>query len=320
MPAARRRGSSAVDGPRIKASPLARRIASARGLDLATLTGTGPDGRIRKADIETMFASQSASVITEASSKAAVSSESAVQDLPIMVGAVEAQPVGDVVKLTTMRKVIARRLTESKRDIPHIYLTVDVQLDALLALRQQLNEQLVARKIKLSVNDFLIKAQALALMEVSSCNVMFGDDTLTQYRQADVSVAVSIPGGLITPIIRQAEVKSVSAIAGEMRDLAERARAGKLQPHEFQGGTASLSNMGMYGIKQFAAIINPPQAMILAVGAGQRRPSVRVDAIEIATIMSATGSFDHRAIDGADGAQFMGAFKNNVENPLGLLA
>jgi pyruvate dehydrogenase E2 component (dihydrolipoamide acetyltransferase) len=219
-----------------------------------------------------------------------------------------------------MRKTIARRLTESKQQIPHIYLTVDVRLDALLALRGELNAGLVARGIKLSVNDMLIKALALALIEVPSCNVAFGGDTLLRYQRSDIAVAVSIPNGLITPIITGAEAKSLSAIATEMQALAERAREGKLLPHEYQGGTASLSNMGMFGIRQFDAVINPPQAMILAIGAGERRPHVIEDRIEIATMMSVTGSFDHRAIDGADAAALLTAFKRLVEAPLTIIA
>jgi pyruvate dehydrogenase E2 component (dihydrolipoamide acetyltransferase) len=219
-----------------------------------------------------------------------------------------------------MRKTIARRLTESKQQVPHIYLTVDINLDALLKFREDLNSGLAARGIKLSVNDLLIKAQAVALMEVPVCNVMFGGDSLISFKRADISVAVSIPGGLITPIITDANTKPVSAIATEMKSLAERARDGKLQPLEYVGGTASLSNMGMFGIKQFEAVINPPQAMILAIGAGEKRPYVVNDSLQIATVMSATGSFDHRAIDGADGAKFMAAFKRLVENPLSMLA
>ena len=219
-----------------------------------------------------------------------------------------------------MRKVIARRLTESKQQVPHIYLTVDIRLDALLKLRGDLNAALESRGIKLSVNDMLIKALAAALIEVPSCNVSLAGDTLLKFSRADISVAVSIPGGLITPIVVGADAKSMSAIATEIKDLAARAKAGKLKPEEYQGGTASLSNMGMYGIKQFEAVINPPQAMIMAIGAGEKRPYVIDDALSVATVMSATGSFDHRAIDGADGAELMKAFKALVEKPLGLVA
>jgi pyruvate dehydrogenase E2 component (dihydrolipoamide acetyltransferase) len=223
-------------------------------------------------------------------------------------------------KLSGMRKTIARRLTESKQQVPHIYLTVDIRLDALLKLRAELNSALESRSIKLSVNDILIKALAQSLMQVPKCNVQFAGDNLLKFSRADIAVAVSIEGGLITPIVSDAGNKAISAISTEMKDLAGRAREGKLAPNEYQGGTASLSNMGMYGIKQFEAIINPPQAMIMAIGAGEKRPYVVEDALQIATVMSATGSFDHRAIDGADGAELMKAFKELCEKPLGLVA
>ncbi len=219
-----------------------------------------------------------------------------------------------------MRKTIARRLTESKQQIPHIYLTVDIRLDALLKLRSQINAALEGDGVKVAVNDMLIKALAKALLRVPTCNVQFAGDTLLKFSRADISVAVSIEGGLITPIIVDAGTKSLSQISTEMKDLAGRAREGKLQPQEYQGGTASISNMGMFGIKQFEAVINPPQAMIMAIGAGEKRPYVVDDALQIATVMSATGSFDHRAIDGADGAELMKVFKELCEKPLGLVA
>ncbi|WP_287459279.1 2-oxo acid dehydrogenase subunit E2, partial [Sphingomonas sp.] len=215
---------------------------------------------------------------------------------------------------------IARRLTESKQQVPHIYLTVDVRLDKLLKLRSELNASLEARGVKLSVNDLMIKALAVALVQVPKCNVMFTPDQLISFARADISVAVSTPEGLITPVITEADSASLSSISTRMKDLAARARDKKLKPEEFTGGTASLSNMGMYGIKQFEAVINPPQGMIMAVGAGEKRPYVIDDALGIATVMSATGSFDHRAIDGADGAELMQAFKALLENPLGMLA
>jgi pyruvate dehydrogenase E2 component (dihydrolipoamide acetyltransferase) len=223
-------------------------------------------------------------------------------------------------KLNNVRKTIARRLTEAKQTIPHIYLTVDIQLDALLKLRGQLNKALEAQGVKLSVNDLIIKALAKALLQVPKCNVSFAGDELRSFSRADISVAVAAPSGLITPIIVDAGAKSISTIATEMKELANKAREGKLQPHEYQGGTASLSNLGMFGIKQFDAVINPPQGMIMAVGAGEQRPYVVDGALSIATVMSATGSFDHRAIDGADGAELMQAFKALIENPLGLVA
>jgi pyruvate dehydrogenase E2 component (dihydrolipoamide acetyltransferase) len=289
-------------GERIKASPLARRIAGDKGIDLSSLQGSGPGGRIVKADLE------------KAPEQAAA--PAAKPATPVEPGEIP----HEIVKLSNMRKTIARRLTEAKQTIPHIYLTVDIRLDALLKLRSELNAGLEGRGIKLSVNDLLIKALAAALIEVPECNVAFAGDNLIEYSRADISVAVSIPGGLITPIVANADGKSVSAIATEMKDLAARAKEGKLSPDEYQGGTASISNMGMYGIKAFDAVINPPQGMIMAIGAGEKRPYVINDSLQIATVMSATGSFDHRAIDGADGAKLMQAFKRLVENPLGMLA
>jgi len=305
------------EGDRIKASPLARRLAQAQGIDLASLKGSGPGGRIVRADLGQAAGGTMGRPQQDQASAAAPA--------PAATPAVAAQPFStdiphEAVKLSNMRKTIARRLTEAKREIPHIYLTVDVRLDALLKLRGELNGSLAARGVKLSVNDMLIKALALALEAVPECNVSFTPNELIMYQRADVSVAVSIPGGLITPIVQDAAAKSLSRISTEVGDLAARAKEGKLSPHEYQGGTASISNMGMFGIKQFDAVINPPQAMILAIGAGEKRPYVEGDQLTVATVMSATGSFDHRAIDGADGARFMKAFKELVENPLGLVA
>jgi pyruvate dehydrogenase E2 component (dihydrolipoamide acetyltransferase) len=298
-----------AEGDRIKASPLARRLAEAQGIDLSTLTGSGPGGRIIRADLGQAAGGAMGAPKAAAPALAAAPAQAEPLEIP-----------HEAVKLSNMRKTIARRLTESKQQIPHIYLTLDVQLDALLKLRSELNASLESRGVKLSVNDMLIKALALALIEVPECNVSFAGDQLIKYSRADISVAVSIPGGLITPIIFDASNKSLSKISTEMQDLAGRAKEGKLQPAEYQGGTASLSNMGMYGIKHFEAVINPPQGMIMAIGAGEKRPFVVNDSLQIATIMSATGSFDHRAIDGADGARLMKAFKELCEKPLGLVA
>jgi pyruvate dehydrogenase E2 component (dihydrolipoamide acetyltransferase) len=303
----------ALSGERIAVSPLAKRLAESKGVDLSTVTGTGPGGRIVKADIESATPGVAPAPKAVAATLAPVAA-------PVVAAPITTDIPHDVIKLSNMRKVIARRLTESKQQVPHIYLTVDIRLDALLKLRGELNKALEPRGIKLSVNDMLIKALAAALIEVPTCNVSFAGDTLIQYSRADISVAVSIDGGLITPIVADAANKSMSAISTEMKSLADKAKAGKLQPHEFQGGTASLSNMGMFGIKQFEAVINPPQAMIMAIGAGEARPYVVDDALAIATVMSATGSFDHRAIDGSDGAKLMAAFKRLVEMPLGLVA
>jgi pyruvate dehydrogenase E2 component (dihydrolipoamide acetyltransferase) len=306
-----------ASGDRVKASPLAKRIAAEKGVDLATLTGTGPNGRIVKADLDGL----GESVLLRKQEPGQPPATP-----PALLPTQEHKATDttgiphEVIKLSNMRKTIARRLTESKQTVPHIYLTVDVRLDALLKLRGELNASLEARNIKLSVNDMLIKALGAALMAVPKCNVSFAGDNMLQYSRADISVAVSIPGGLITPIVTDAGNKSISTVSTEMAALAAKAKDGKLQPHEFQGGTASLSNMGMMGIKQFDAVINPPQGMILAIGAGEKRPYIVDDALAIATVMSATGSFDHRAIDGADGAMLMKVFKELVEKPLGLVA
>jgi pyruvate dehydrogenase E2 component (dihydrolipoamide acetyltransferase) len=303
-----------AEGDRVKASPLARKLAQAQNIDLSAIQGSGPGGRIVRADIDAAAGKAPAAAAPQPAAAAALPSHL------VTPGPMEQAIPHEAVKLSNIRKTIARRLTESKQQIPHIYLTVDIQLDALLKLRGELNKGLESRGVKLSVNDLLIKALAQALIEVPECNVSFAGDQLFKYQRADISVAVSIPAGLITPIIVGADSKSVSAISTEMKDLAARARDGKLQPQEYQGGTASLSNMGMYGIKNFEAVINPPQGMIMAIGAGEKRPYVINDSLQIATVMSATGSFDHRAIDGADGAKLMQAFKRLVENPLGMLA
>ncbi|MDK8185322.1 MULTISPECIES: pyruvate dehydrogenase complex dihydrolipoamide acetyltransferase [Sphingomonas] len=308
-------GSSAGNGRAI-ASPLARRIASQKGLDLSAVTGSGPNGRIVKADVENAQPGQAKAAAPAASAPAETASAPAPAPKPAQVPDIP----HEASKLSNMRKTIARRLTESKQQVPHIYLTVDVRLDALLKLRGELNAGLESRGVKLSVNDMLIKALGVALMAVPKCNVMFTPDQLISFKRADISVAVSTPAGLITPIVSEADTRSLSSISTTMKDLATRARDNKLQPHEFQGGTASISNMGMFGIKQFEAVINPPQGMILAIGAGEKRPYIVDDQLGVATVMSATGSFDHRAIDGADGAELMKVFKELVERPLAMLA
>jgi pyruvate dehydrogenase E2 component (dihydrolipoamide acetyltransferase) len=312
---------SAAKADRVIASPLAKRIAADAGVDLGGVKGTGPNGRIVKADVIAPAATASVP---------APVADAVASPAPKPVPAKPAAPVSAAVpdfgipyqaqKLNNVRKTIARRLTEAKQTIPHIYLTVDIQLDALLKLRTQLNKALEAQGVKLSVNDLIIKALAKALVQVPKCNVSFAGDELRNYERADISVAVAAPSGLITPIIVDAGNKSISAIATEMKALAGKARDGKLQPHEYMGGTATLSNLGMFGIKNFDAVINPPQAMIMAVGAGEQRPYVIDGALAVATVMSATGSFDHRAIDGADGAALMQAFKALIEDPLGLIA
>ncbi|KQO55579.1 pyruvate dehydrogenase complex dihydrolipoamide acetyltransferase [Sphingomonas sp. Leaf257] len=311
-------GKPASNGGRAIASPLARRIASQKGLDLSALTGSGPNGRIVKADVENAQPGQAKAAAPAASTSAPAETASAPAAAP------KPAQVPDIPheasKLSNMRKTIARRLSESKQQVPHIYLTVDIRLDALLKLRGELNAGLESRGVKLSVNDMLIKALGVSLMAVPKCNVMFTPDQLISFKRADISVAVSTPAGLITPIVSEADTRSLSSISTTMKDLAARARDNKLQPHEFQGGTASISNMGMFGIKQFEAVINPPQGMILAIGAGEKRPYIVDDQLGVATVMSATGSFDHRAIDGADGAELMKVFKELVERPLAMLA
>ena len=304
------------DGARVKASPLARRIAAEKGVDLGGVSGSGPNGRIVRADIE--GAKPGAAPATAKAEPVAAAAPTAVA--PAKPAAIPDIP-HEATKLSNIRKTIARRLTESKQTVPHIYLTVDVRLDALLKLRAELNDGLASRGVKLSVNDLLVKALAVALLQVPKCNVMFTPDQLISFTRADISVAVSTPTGLITPVVVDAGAKSLSAIATEIKELAGLARDGKLKPEQYQGGTASISNMGMYGIKQFDAVINPPQGMILAVGAGEKRPWVMDDgSLGVATVMSATGSFDHRAIDGADGAALMQAFRTLVEKPLAMLA
>ncbi|TPG22554.1 pyruvate dehydrogenase complex dihydrolipoamide acetyltransferase [Sphingomonas koreensis] len=316
-------------GDRVKASPLARRIAADKGIDIAALSGSGPNGRIVKADVEGAKPVPSAVEGPGAAPapKAEAAAPSAAPAPAPAAAPAEAKAVWfdesiphEVEKLSNIRKTIARRLTESKQQVPHIYLTVDIRLDALLKLRSDLNKSLESRGVKLSVNDLLIKALGVALEATPKCNVTFLGNELVSYKRADVSVAVSTPTGLITPIIRDAANISVSSISTQMKDLAGRAKEGKLKPEEYQGGTASLSNMGMFGIKQFEAVINPPQGMILAVGAGEKRPYIVDDALGVATVMTATGSFDHRAIDGADGAAMLKVFKELIENPLGMIA
>ncbi|MBU2032511.1 MAG: pyruvate dehydrogenase complex dihydrolipoamide acetyltransferase [Alphaproteobacteria bacterium] len=309
-------GAPKPSGDRIIASPLAKRIAEQRGIDLASVTSSGPNGRIVKADVEAAEPGAAAPAKPRDDATAEMAAPRAPSRTP---AESEFGAPYEEEKLSSVRKIIARRLTESKQQVPHYYLAVDVRLDALLDLRKQLNAGLEADGVKLSVNDLLIKALARALMRVPQCNVSFQGETIHKYSRADVSVAVAAPSGLITPIITEADTRGLAAISTTMKALAEKAREGKLQPHEYQGGTASLSNLGMFGIKQFDAVINPPQGMIMAVGAGEPRPYVVDGALQVATVMTASGSFDHRAIDGADGAQLMEAFKNLCENPMGLV-
>lgn len=297
---------------RIFASPLARRMAEQAGLTLATLKGTGPNGRIVKADVEAALARAPAPTpAVKAPAPPAPSPAAAAITAPHR-----------LVPHTTMRRVIARRLTESKQTIPHFYLSVDIALDALLKLRADLNARSAKDgpgAFKLSVNDLIIKAAALALARVPRVNASYTEEGIVEFENVDISVAVAIPDGLITPIIRRADQKGLAAISNEMKDLAERAKAAKLKLEEFQGGGFSISNLGMFGISAFSAVINPPQAAILAVGAGEKRPVVRDGALAIATMMTCTLSVDHRVIDGVLGSSWLAAFKGIIEDPLSLM-
>ncbi|MBN9549152.1 MAG: pyruvate dehydrogenase complex dihydrolipoamide acetyltransferase [Alphaproteobacteria bacterium] len=327
-PAAAPNGHAA--GDRVFASPLARRIAKDAGVDVTALTGSGPHGRVVKVDVEAAISSGGAKAAPAAKAPAGAPSAPAPAPKPMsddQVLKLFAEGSYELVPHDNMRKTIARRLVEAKSTIPHFYLTLDCELDALLALRTQLNAAAPMKKTdkgeapayKLSVNDMVIKAMAMALMAVPDANASWTDSAMVKHKHADVGVAVSIPGGLITPIIRHADEKTLSVISNEMKDLASRARSRKLKPEEYQGGTTAVSNLGMFGIKDFAAVINPPHATILAVGAGEERAVVKKGEIRIATVMSVTLSTDHRAVDGALGAELLGAFKRMIENPMGML-
>jgi len=315
-------------GERIFASPLARRLAKEGGIDISALQGSGPHGRIVKRDIEEAGqkgVGKGASAPAAAESPAGAPPPRAMSDDQVLKLFEEGSY--DLIPHDGMRKTIAKRLVEAKSTIPHFYLTLDCELDALLKLRSQINGAAPMRKTekgdvpayKLSVNDMIIKAMALALRDVPEANVSWTEKAMVKHKHVDMGVAVSIPGGLITPIIRKAEEKSLSAISNEMKDLARRARDRKLQPQEYQGGSSAVSNLGMFGIKDFAAVINPPHATILAIGAGEKRAVVKGDEIKIATVMSVTLSTDHRAVDGALGAVVLTAFKKYIENPMGML-
>ena len=294
------------------ASLLARLIAERRGIDLCSIAGSGPDGRIVLPDLDRLARPS----ILESSSPTIAASPRPADAAHL---AFDETVPHDFEKATAMRKTIARRMTEAKQTIPHIYLTVDVRLDALLAMRAELNASLEADGGRLSVNDMLIRAYALALVRVPSCNASYAVDRIVKYARADISVAVSTPTGLITPIVRDADGLGLAEISATMKGLAERARKGQLRPEEYQGGTATLSNMGMHGIRQFDAVINPPQAMILAIGAARQQLRLVDGVLAEESVMSVTGSFDHRAVDGADAAAFLNAFQTIVENPWSLL-
>jgi pyruvate dehydrogenase E2 component (dihydrolipoamide acetyltransferase) len=308
----------AAHGERVFASPLARRMARQAGIDLSTLKGTGPNGRIVKADLDRAPAAKSdAPAPTSAAASPAAAPKPAAAPAPVTITAPHTK-----VPNSSMRKIIAKRLTESKQSVPHFYLTSHIEIDALLALRAQLNDKSPKdgpAAFKLSVNDLVIKACAIALRRHPQVNSTYTDDAIIQYHDVDISIAVAIPDGLITPIIRQADGLGLAAISNKMKDLGARAKAGKLKPDEFQGGGFSISNLGMFGIAEFSAIINPPQSAILAVGAGTKRAVVKDDQLAVATVMSVTLSCDHRVVDGALGAQFLSTLKGLIEEPLSLM-
>jgi len=334
-------GHDGGSGKRIFASPLARRLARDRGIDLASVTGSGPHGRIVKVDIERAVAAGPREAgLTEASPSEAIEPEVAVEAAAPSPArdVIAAPPTGlsdtqilalyepgtyELVPHDTMRRFVAERLSLAKQTIPHFYLTIECELDALLAARARMNEMAPdagPRTFKLSVNDFIIKAMAMALQTVPAANATWTQEGILRHRASDIAVAVALEGGgLHTPVLRSAEVKSLSEISNEMRDLAARARSKRLAPHEYQGGTTSISNLGMYGIDSFEAIINPPQSSILAVGRGEKKPVIKDDAVKIATMMSATLSADHRVIDGALGAELLAAFKAYIEDPVTML-
>jgi pyruvate dehydrogenase E2 component (dihydrolipoamide acetyltransferase) len=307
------------DGQRIFASPLARRIAGQKGLDLATLKGSGPHGRIIKIDVEDAQPGQAKAPAAPPAGQPAPATAAA----PRQVQSLEQQGIApgsyDLIPLDGMRKTVARRMTESFRDVPHFPLNIDLEIDALLAARAKINAMLEKSGGKISVNDMVIKAAAVALMQVPEANASYTPEGIAMHHHADIAMAVAVPHGLITPIIRAAETKGLAAIAAEAKDLAERARSKKLKPEEYLGGTFSISNLGMFGIKSFASIINEPQGAILSVGVGEKRPVVRGDQLAVATVMSVTLTCDHRVVDGATGARFLAALKPLIEDPITMI-
>ncbi|MDO6589709.1 pyruvate dehydrogenase complex dihydrolipoamide acetyltransferase [Loktanella sp. D2R18] len=308
------------DGKRIFATPLARRIAADKGLDLAAIAGSGPHGRIVKADVENATAAPKAAAPAAKADAPAAAAIATGPSTDVVLKTYADRPFEEV-KLDGMRKTIAARLTEAKQSVPHFYLRRDIQLDALLKFRSQLNKQLEPRGVKLSVNDFIIKACALALQQVPEANAVWAGDRTLKFEKSDVAVAVAIEGGLFTPVLQDADSKSLSALSAQMKDMATRARDRKLAPHEYQGGSFAISNLGMFGIDNFDAIINPPHSAILAVGAGVKKPIVGADGeLTVGTVMSCTLSVDHRVIDGVLGANLLNAIKDNLENPMTMLA
>jgi pyruvate dehydrogenase E2 component (dihydrolipoamide acetyltransferase) len=313
-------------GARVFASPLARRIAKDKGVDLTAVKGSGPHGRIVRADVEGAKPGAPAAVAAPATAATPVAAPAAKAAMPTGMAAetvmkMYADRTYTEVPLDGMRRTIAARLTEAKQTIPHFYLRREVRLDALMAFREQLNKGLEARGVKLSVNDFIIKACAIALQAVPDANAVWAGDRILKLKPSDVAVAVAVEGGLFTPVLRDAHAKTLSALSAEMKDLAGRAKSKKLAPHEYQGGSFAISNLGMMGVENFDAVINPPHGAILAVGAGIKKPVVLADgSLGVATVMSMTLSVDHRVIDGALGAEFLKVVVDSLENPLALLA
>lgn len=300
-------------GDRVFASPLARRIAQQNGVDLSAIKGTGPNGRIVKADVEGVKGGAKPATAPAATQQTIAKAPATIANMPYKEGSY------DVIPLDGMRRTIAKRLSESFRDVPHFPLNVDIEIDKLLEVRKQLNAQAETMGGKISVNDLIIKATALALKAVPEANASFSDEGILMHHHADVAVAVAIDGGLITPIVRNAELKGILQISNEIKELASKAKNRKLLPEEYSGGTFSVSNLGMFGIKSFSSIINEPQGCILSVGAGEQRPVVKNGALAIATVMSVTLTCDHRVVDGAVGAKWVQSFKGFLENPISLM-
>jgi pyruvate dehydrogenase E2 component (dihydrolipoamide acetyltransferase) len=313
----------AAEGGRIFASPLARRIAEQKGIDLTAISGSGPHGRIIKADVMAARPGEARAPGAPAAPAPAPAPAAAPTAAPRQVQSLEQLGIKpgsyDLIPLDGMRKTVARRMTDSFRDVPHFPLNIDLEIDALLAARVKINGLLESQGVKVSVNDMVIKAAAVALKRVPEANASYTPEGIAMHHHADISMAVAVPGGLITPIIFEAEAKGLAQIATEAKDLAERARSKKLKPEEYQGGTFSVSNLGMFGIKSFASIINEPQGAIMSVGVGEKRPVVRGDQLAVATVMTVTLTCDHRVVDGATGARFLAAFKALIEDPITMI-
>jgi pyruvate dehydrogenase E2 component (dihydrolipoamide acetyltransferase) len=320
QPAPATPAAKAADGGRIFASPLARRIAEQKGIDLSAVAGSGPHGRIVKADVEAARPGEARGAPAAAPQAQPAAAPAAAPHQVLTLEQMGIKPGSyDLVPLDGMRKTVARRMTESFRDVPHFPLTIDLEIDALLAARTKINAMLSGQGVRVSVNDMVIKASAVALKRVPEANASYTPEGIAMHHHADIAMAVAVPGGLITPIIFEAESKGLAQIATEAKDLAERARTKKLKPEEYQGGTFSVSNLGMFGIKSFASIINEPQGAIMSVGVGEKRPVVRGDQLAVATMMTVTLTCDHRVVDGATGSRFLAAFKALIEDPITMI-